>query len=167
MLAEKEWYVFYTRSRWEKKVNSFLHENGFEAFLPLHKVMRQWSDRKKKVEVPLFNSYIFVKTNKNKIYDVLQIPGIVRSLKYNGEPAVLHDTEYRTIKNWLETGLPLEVEHLNTEFQLGERVKVIGGVFNGVVGEVRKISENTCCIVLKSIQQVLKVNIRKELLLVE
>ncbi|MDH5368345.1 MAG: UpxY family transcription antiterminator [Cyclobacteriaceae bacterium] len=167
MLAEKEWHVFYTRSRWEKKVNSYLQENGFEVFLPLHKVMRQWTDRKKKVEVPLFNSYIFVRSNRNEIYEVLQIPGIVRNLKINGMPAILHDSEYIAIKNWLETGLPLETESYNNNFQLGERVKVIGGVFNGIEGEVRKINDKTCCIVLKSIQQVLKVNIRKELLVIE
>lgn len=162
-----EWYVFYTKSRQEKRVNGYLHEKGFEAFLPLQKVMRQWSDRKKKVEVPLFNSYIFVRTSKNNIYDVLQVQGIVRNLTLDGEPAVLHDVEYRAIKSWLATGLPLETENLDHHFELGETVKVIGGVFNGIEGEIRKIGDNTCCIMLKSIQQVLKVNIRKELLMIE
>jgi transcriptional antiterminator RfaH len=57
---EKKWFVFYTKSRQEKKVNELLLKKKFEPFLPMQQVMRQWSDRKKKVTVPLFNSYIFV-----------------------------------------------------------------------------------------------------------
>ena len=33
---------------------------GIESYLPLKKVLKQWSDRKKWVEEPLFRSYIFI-----------------------------------------------------------------------------------------------------------
>jgi transcription antitermination factor NusG len=56
----KKWLVFYTKSRNEKSAYKNLKKFGFEPYLPLQKVLRQWSDRKKKVELPLFNSYIFV-----------------------------------------------------------------------------------------------------------
>lgn len=51
----KHWFVFYTKSRHEKKVKDFLEKVGYVVFLPMRKVMRQWGDRKKKMEVPLFN----------------------------------------------------------------------------------------------------------------
>ena len=161
---KKEWYVYYTKSRWEKKIRKYLIERSFEVFLPQHKVMRQWSDRKKKVEVPLFNSYIFVRSNENEIHDVLQIPGIVKNLKYNGAPAVLHEKEYKAIIGWLSTGLMIEVEGLSDNFEVGEKVKVLGGAFKGLEGEIRRVDDDTCCLILNSIQQVLKINIRKELL---
>ena len=161
---KKEWYVYYTKSRWEKKIKKYLIEREYEVFLPQHKVMRQWSDRKKKVEVPLFNSYIFVRSNENEIHDVLQIPGIVKNLKYNGAPAVLHEKEYQAINGWLSTGLMIEVEGLSDNFEVGEKVKVLGGAFKGLEGEIRRVDDDTCCLILNSIQQVLKINIRKELL---
>jgi len=57
---EKKWYVVYTTPRGEKKANHRLEEKGIETYLPLRKTIRQWSDRKKKIEVPLFTSYLFV-----------------------------------------------------------------------------------------------------------
>lgn len=161
---DKQWYVFYTRSRWEKKVLALLEKKGFEVFLPMHKVMRQWSDRKKKVEVPLFNSYIFVHVTRNTIYDVLQVPGIVRNLLFDGEPAQLHDKEYKNIKYLLETGLPIDVEGIRENVSLGDHVKVIGGAFNGMEGELYRIDDSTCAIMIESLQQVLKITVHRELL---
>lgn len=71
---KKQWFVFYTKSRQEKKVRDLLLKSGYEVFLPMHKVMRQWSDRKKKVEVPLFNSYIFVNDLEHNISNILKTP---------------------------------------------------------------------------------------------
>lgn len=125
--------------------------------------MRQWSDRKKKVEVPLFNSYIFVKVSRNEIHDVLKTPGIVTSITCNGAPAVLRETEYLAINKWLETGLPLEVESLHN-FELGDNVRIVEGPMKGAMGEVLEAHIDTCCVVLESLQQVLTVRLRKELL---
>ena len=53
------WYAFVTRPRHEKRVKQYLDGSGFENYLPLHKQMHQWKDRKKYVEVPLFSCWIF------------------------------------------------------------------------------------------------------------
>jgi len=164
ILEGKEWYVFYTRSRCEKKVNDYLLKYDFDVFLPTHKVLRQWSDRKKKVEVPLFNSYIFVKVRKDQIHEVLKTPGIVKNLMFNGEPAILKESECCQIKQWLETGLPVEVEGINYDFRLGERVKVLDGVFQGVEGDIYKKDEDTYFVTIESIQQMLIVRLRREFL---
>ena len=93
-LEERHWFVFYTKSRQEKKVQELLTRRGYEVFLPLEKVMRQWSDRKRTVEVPLFNSYIFVSVLAHQIQEVLQVPGIAWNIRHNGKPAVLYPKEY-------------------------------------------------------------------------
>ena len=54
------WYVLYTKPKWEKKVAEQLQAMGIDCYCPLVMKERQWSDRKKKVEMPLFNSYVFV-----------------------------------------------------------------------------------------------------------
>ena len=63
---EKYWYAIYVRSRHEKKVHQLLLEIGIESSLPLIKTTRKWSDRKKKVEIPLFRGYVFVKIDVDK-----------------------------------------------------------------------------------------------------
>ncbi len=54
------WYVLYTKSRNEKKLTQLLSEKGFDVYCPLQETVKQWSDRKKKVQEPIFKSYIFV-----------------------------------------------------------------------------------------------------------
>ncbi|MBC8342565.1 MAG: UpxY family transcription antiterminator, partial [Bacteroidetes bacterium] len=66
-----KWYAAYTKSRNEKKVSERLSEQAVEHYLPLHKILKQWSDRKKWVEEPVFKSYIFIKIGLDDYYDVL------------------------------------------------------------------------------------------------
>ena len=66
MATEKKWYALYTKPRWEKKVYRLLSERGMEAYCPLNKVKKKWSDRIKLVEEPLFKSYVFVHTEEEE-----------------------------------------------------------------------------------------------------
>jgi transcription antitermination factor NusG len=68
-MQELKWFVMYTRSRAEKKVAEMLVEEGVEVYLPMVEELRQWSDRKKKVQKALFNGYIFVKTHRNNLWN--------------------------------------------------------------------------------------------------
>ena len=72
-MVDLKWYVMYTTSRSEKKVADRLAERGWEVYLPIVEELRQWSDRKKKVQRPLFNAYVFVKTEGNKLWECLQV----------------------------------------------------------------------------------------------
>ena len=157
---KKEWFVFYTKSRQEKKVNELLLKNGFEPFLPLQKVMRQWSDRKKKVEVPLFNSYIFVKVEEYKLVEVLKIPGVSWSIKYNGRPAYLRQNEFELINRYLQTGLLIEANVLQNPLEAGDKVKVIDGALKGMAGTLTKRnSENLFSIFIDSLSYSLTVQL--------
>lgn len=160
----KNWLVFYTKSRQEKKVNELLSRKGFEVFLPLQKVMRQWSDRKKKVEVPLFNSYIFVLESEDKIPLILQTPGISWNIRHNGKPAVLHQKELETIQRFISSGLFLEnlvIDNL-TE---GDQVQVIDGPLKGMLGVLIKTKDgDKFTVALESIGQNLLVRIDPSLI---
>jgi transcriptional antiterminator NusG len=157
----KKWLVFYTKSRQEKKVNELLQRAGFEVFLPTHKVLRQWTDRKKKVEVPLFNSYIFVKEEEHNIQSILQIPGIAWIIRLNGQPAELRETEVNTIKRLIETGFSIEaIGDDTTQWKEGDKVKIADGPLKGLTGTVgRGVDADKFLVLIESINQVIRVEI--------
>lgn len=161
----RQWYVFYTRSRQEKKVRDLLVKNGHEVFLPMQKVMRQWSDRKKKVEVPLFNSYIFVKDFDYKIADILKTPGVAWNIRHNGKPAILREDEFDLIHRFITTGYFLEASGEVASFQVGDRAKIIDGPLAGVTGTLTGQDKNQrFSILLEGIQQVIQVQLPAALL---
>lgn len=163
--ASKNWFVFYTKSRQEKKVFEYLTKHGLEVFLPMQKVMRQWSDRKKKVEVPLFNSYIFVLESEDKIPKILQTPGVAWNIRHNNKPAVLHPKELETIKRFLGSGLLLESRQFE-KLEVGDPVEVIDGPLKGIQGHLIKTSEgNKFTVGLESIGQTMLVRIDPSVLL--
>ncbi|MEP2671038.1 MAG: UpxY family transcription antiterminator [Cyclobacteriaceae bacterium] len=159
----KNWYAFYTKSRHEKKVSDLLLRRGYEVFLPMQKVMRQWSDRKKKVEVPLFNSYIFVHTQEHLIPEVLQIPGISWSIRHNDKPAMLHPKEYDLINRFLATGLTIEVMSADL-IETGDKVKVMDGPLKGAFGQVTKAAPNKFMVSLDLLGNVMRVELDPALL---
>ena len=159
-----EWFVFYTKSRQEKKVNELLLKNGFQSFLPTQKLMRQWTDRKKKVEVPLFNSYIFVKIEEYRIVDVLKIPGVSWNIKHNGKPAFLRQKEYELISRYIQTGLFIEASQ-GSNLTAGDKVKVIDGPMKGFMGILMKRNtENLFSVFIDSLNYSLTIQIDSQVL---
>lgn len=161
----KRWYVFYTKSRQEKKVKELLLRNGYEVFLPMQRVMRQWSDRKKRVDVPLFNSYIFVKDHEHRISDIVQTPGIAWNIRHNGKPAILREEEFELINRFITTGYFLDTTGEVDTFRVGDRAKIIDGPLKGVVGTLTgQDNHQRFNIILEGIQQVIQVQIPASLL---
>lgn len=162
--SKKKWLVFYTKSRAEKKTLDLLLKFGFEAWLPTHKVLRQWSDRKKKLEVPLFNSYIFVNDIEANIPEVLKVPGVSWNIQHNGKPAVLRAKEKETITRFIETGLTLEVQS-GIDVVKGQKVQVMDGALKGLVGEVvSNHNEEKLYVTIDSLGQQIIVSIDRNLL---
>lgn len=132
--AVKIWYPVYTRARAEKKVQSWLIKHGIECYLPLKKVLRQWSDRKKWVTVPLFSSYVFVKINMLEYHDVLNTPGVARFVWFEGQPVPIKEKQILTIQLLLEGNVDLEA--VDEKFQQGDQVMIDYGPLKGVAGEL-------------------------------
>jgi transcription antitermination factor NusG len=133
-MEELKWYVMYTASRSEKKVADRLKERGVEVYLPIIEELRQWSDRKKKVQRALFNGYVFVKTRRNQLWECLQVPGAVKFVHFSGHHATVREEVLDMIKRIVETGVAIETDGSNIES--GEKVKVIGGPLVNMIGEV-------------------------------
>lgn len=127
------WYAIYTKPRAEKKVFERLCEYGYEAYLPLVTSVREWSDRKKKVTSPLISGYVFVKINRELLFDTLKVQGTLGVLRYLGKPAIIRDCEIENLKILIGGGA--ELEKLNSAiFVKGDLVDVVSGPFQGLRG---------------------------------
>lgn len=125
-----QWYAIVTRSRAEKKVNEKLVAYC-ETFLPLQKQWRQWSDRKKKVEIPLIPSFVFVKTTPKELINILKVEGVVRVLNFLGKPAIVREDEIATLKLLIENSSNAQViSSINLEE--GEQVEIVKGPLAGL-----------------------------------
>ena len=153
----------YTTSRAEKKVAERLMEAGVQVFLPMVEVLRQWSDRKKKVQKALFNGYVFVKTDQNNLWNCLQTPGAVKFVNFSGVPATIRDEDVETIQRLVATGVSIETD--GSEISPGEKVKVIGGSLEDMVGEcIEKGTKDYFLIRIPGIYQNMLVSIPRKFL---
>ena len=155
MENDKKWYALYTKPRWEKKVNRVLDQKGIECWCPLRKSERQWSDRKKIVEEPLFTSYVFVRITESEKTQVLMTDGILNFVYYVGKPAIIRDEEIDIIKKYLaETQASISVQSLNS-LDENTRIKVNHGVFMDTTGTVLKGGKKKVFVKLESLDQVM------------
>ncbi|MGE6353858.1 UpxY family transcription antiterminator [Flavobacterium sp. NPDC079362] len=151
----KNWYVVYTKPKWEKKVAEKLTEVGIECYCPLITQMKQWSDRKKAIEVPLFNSYVFVQLEDGNRNSVFQVSGVVRYLFWLGKPAIVKDGEIEIIKTSLKA--PNISDISVASIQVGDRIKLETGAFSNQDAVVQEISNTYYTLVLESLGCVLKI----------
>lgn len=152
------WYVVYTKPKWEKKVAEQLKNKGITCYSPLITQVRQWSDRKKKVEVPLFNSYVFVQLPEKERNMVFQSVGVVRYLFWLGKPAIVRDEEIETIKKWLDPAQANDVSLLS--FQVGDAIQLESGPFSSQKAVVQEVNNTHYVLVLESLGCVLKMKIK-------
>ena len=159
MQKEKmNWYVVYTKPKWEKKVAEQLIQRGIDCYCPLVTQIKQWSDRKKKVEVPLFNSYVFVRLADKDRNLVFQSSGVVRYLFWLGKPAIVRDEEIDTIQKWLS--IPDQYEIDVTSIQVGDKLVLESGPFKSQEAIVQEVNKNNYVLVLESMGCVLKVKMK-------
>lgn len=160
MAQERFWRVFYTFPRAEKKCEQRLNDQSIEAYLPKHTVVRQWSDRKKKVVEPLFRNYIFAHVDERERLRVLQTDGIVRCVSFQGEPAIVQAEVIEQLKIALERGDGFAVVDYVPRPKIGSKVVVTEGPMRGLRGEVQEHRGQTHVLVaIPAIRQALKVNV--------
>ncbi|ATP56087.1 antitermination protein NusG [Pedobacter ginsengisoli] len=150
----RRWYVIYTRPRWEKKVDELLKLQGITSYCPTRKVKNQWADRVKEVELPIFNSYVFVFINPREELKVRVTLGVLNFVYYMGKPAQVRDSVIEDIKHCLEVFPDTEVLAMQY-LEVGDRVKIKEGLMNLKEGKVVKIQERTVIVVIDTLNCVL------------
>lgn len=166
LYAEPHWYACYTRARHEKQVELQLRERGLESYLPLIQQVRQWSDRKKVVQFPLFPSYVFGRFTLREVHAVLTTPGVSTIVRANGYPTPIADDELENVRRFAtglaEAGIEPETRPFLTE---GQWVRVLEGPFEGVEGlVVERRGRKRVVVGLAAIGQGLEIDIDTRLL---
>ncbi|HEV2114376.1 MAG TPA: UpxY family transcription antiterminator [Terriglobales bacterium] len=126
-----QWFATYTRSRHEKVVAETLNKRTVEHFLPLYETVRKWKNGRFKVQLPLFPGYLFVHISLHDRLKVLQVPGVVRLVGFNGVPAPLPTAEVEIIRSALRKGIEAEP---HPYLKVGQRVRITSGPMEGLQG---------------------------------
>jgi transcription antitermination factor NusG len=152
----ENWHVLYTMPNLERKVADQLFKHGFNVFLPQYKILRQWSDRKKSLQVPLFPSYLFVKNYLHDKYKILSIPGVVKFLSTEGRLDTVSQDEIELIKNILCHNPEVSTQGL----LCGDLVRIIKGPFNGMHAVLENI-QGRCrvSLMIESVNKVVLIDI--------
>jgi transcription antitermination factor NusG len=127
----EKWYVAYTMPRSEKKVGDALTKIGVTSFFPVHFVLRQWSDRIKKIELPMFPNYVFIHVNPKLRYRVLDVKDVIRYVSFDGQPAIVPDSVVDSLKKLSASNVEVSTEKFD---KVGTPVMVCEGPFAGVKG---------------------------------
>lgn len=131
------WHVFYVKSRHEKRVYAELIDQGYNAYLPLKKRLKQWKDRKKVIEEPLFKSYIFVYIKPHKIDKILEIMSVVTYISFGGRPALVRHEHIKLIRKLIRTKAEFDVT--NFAYKVGDTIKIEHGPFKGYRGRIKEL----------------------------
>ncbi len=161
-IKSKKWFALYTKPRWEKKIDSNLIRKGIDSWCPLQKKERQWSDRKKIIEDPLFKSYVFVRIDENEKVKTLQTEGVLNFVYHMGKPAVIRNEEIDLIKSYLmEKDARIFVQS-SKDFQTNDKVVVRHGIFMDNTGTVLRGGSKKIYVQLESLEQIMIVEFPAE-----
>ena len=151
LVARLEGYAAYTHARHEKRVAQQLQERGIEHFLPVYHSVRLWKDRRKELEMVLFPGYVFARIELTEKLRVLQLPGVVRFVSFNGQPTALPGEDLQALRNALQQGMRAEHHPFLT---VGRRIKVMRGPLTGARGIL--VRQKTNCRIVISIDAIMR-----------
>jgi transcription antitermination factor NusG len=132
------WYAVYVKSRTEKKAETELRLMEIETYLPIQRKLRQWSDRKKWVEMPLISGYLFVRISRKEYDPVLQSNYVVSYVRFEGKAATIPDNQIDYLKLMLKQD-NLDIEITRESFEPGQLIEVIDGPLIGLRGKLIRI----------------------------
>ncbi len=138
------WYALYTYPRHEKAVAEQLESKAVEAFLPTFTTESRWKDRRVRIQTPVFAGYVFARISPGQRSKVLNAPGVIRMLSFNGAPAPIDDSEIEAVKLCLERGAALKPCPF---LEVGDRVRVRSGILEGLEGLISRCKNDRRLIV--------------------
>lgn len=156
--SEPRWFAVYTRYKREKVVYDELTRKGIEVFLPLQKILRQYGRKKRWVELPLFNCYVFVKITKANYVPVLSVEGVTKFIRFSQNLISIPESEIQMIKRII--GSEALIEAKEGFYQSGDEVEIIAGNLSGMKGELIEIQgKNNVLIELSHLGYSLKIEL--------
>ncbi|TPE42521.1 transcription termination/antitermination protein NusG [Pontibacter mangrovi] len=159
MEMEAKWYAVYTKPRWEKKVAQALSQQQLENYCPLNKVTRQWSDRKKIVQEPLFTSYVFVHVTEKQHTQLRQVNGILNLVMWLGKPAVIRDEEIEAIRRFLKDHTNVKLERARVKVH--DQINITSGPLMNQTGTVVAVKNQSAVVALPTLGYILYAELEK------
>lgn len=154
-VLKSNWYIVYTFPNLEKKIYNELTRKKIKAYLPLQNVIRQWSDRKKEIKVPMFPNYVFINSTERERFKLLKIGGVLKFITFEGKPAMVSEDEISNIMKF-ET-MVFEIE---SNLVSGDEVIIVDGPFTGLQGKLFfKRGKERLGVHLSSINQSLSIEV--------
>lgn len=129
--ARRQWHALYTRHQHEKPVARILSSKGHEVFLPLYAATHQWQDRTKKLSLPLFPCYVFIRGGLDRQLQILTTPGVFTIVGWAGYPAIIPDEQIDAVRQIVESANLVEP---HPYLERGDRVRVTSGALQGLEG---------------------------------
>jgi len=145
-IKEVPWFVLVVKGGTEKKVATKLQQINIDVFCPFQKETRQWSDRKKVVEVPLFPRYVFIRIADKDRNIAFSVPGVLKYLFWAGKPAIPRAEEIEVVKAWLADSkiTSLHFSHLKP----GKVIHIESGLFKNKQAIIQQVRKNEVKLVL-------------------
>jgi transcription antitermination factor NusG len=125
------WYALYTRHQHEKVVDRILSSKGFETFLPVYRALRRWKDRNKQLLLPLFPSYLFVRSYLDRRVEIRSTPGVFGFVGTEGRPSSILSEEIESLRLAVESCFRVEPHPF---LNCGDRVRITSGPLEGTEG---------------------------------
>lgn len=148
---ERNWYALCTCPRHEKRVAEQIERRNLSCFLPLYRSLRRWKDRRKELDLVLFPGYIFVRIALENRLQVLNLPGALRFVSFNGQPAALPAEEIEALQSRLSGDVRIEP---HPYLRKGRRVRVRSGAMQGLEGIVVRRKDR--CRIIFSIDLIMR-----------
>lgn len=152
------WFAVETRHRFERRVVHQLSRIGIETFLPERTEIRSWSDRKKRVAIPLFAGYTFVRLDRSRKtrLRVLQTAGVIGLVSTSGEPVPVPREQLEQLRRLLRQKVPCSLQPF---LRTGQRVRIRGGSLDGVEGILMDSGAKSLVISIDCLQRSVAVRI--------
>ena len=131
---QAKWFAVYTKYKREKLIAKELERKGIECYLPIQKVLRQWGRKKKWVELPLLNCYVFVKITKPLYVKVREPEHVVQFVHFSRNIISIPDSEIDTLKKILQEDV--SIERVEGAYSVGDEVEIIAGNLLGLKGKL-------------------------------
>ncbi len=125
------WFAVQVRARYESAVGAFLEANGHESFLPSYWGKRQWSDRIKKIELPLFPGYLFCRFGLQDRVSILKTPGLISIVGIAKNPVPIDEAEIAALRTLVSSGVSTQPWPY---VRIGQRVRIDHGALSGLEG---------------------------------
>lgn len=158
---DRHWHALYVKSRFERKVFNQLQDMGVEAYLPLITQIKQWSDRRKKVEEPLFKSYLFVRNNEKEYLAILNLGGVVKFVTFERKAVVVPENQIIAIKRYIDDyEQDKEDKAMRSEdLKIGQLVRITHGPMQGLIGRLESVKDKRLVVYIEAVGQYLPVSI--------